>query len=215
MVEMNALCAAHTIQLAIKDVEGFWDELAPLAVFVRRVRASGKLREALKNHGAKLELLEDVVTRWGSRLQMLVRLAELKEPVRKLAKEMQPEDDIDEAFLESLQSGEIWDKIDTWKALLDPLQVLTEIVSQENVAVMASLPHLLHSTIAKLPSAYALSKEFKTALKLRFDPWLTTANIGMYAARPAGLAACTHGVCSNCGCLAGPRILQHPHLSGC
>jgi hypothetical protein len=78
MVKTNALCAAHTVQLAIKDVEEYWDDLSPLSVFVRTVRGSGKLRDTLRDHGAGKELVEEVPTRWGSRLDMISRLIELK-----------------------------------------------------------------------------------------------------------------------------------------
>lgn len=178
--EDNALCAAHTLQLAVGDVMvTHWvDEVEVIPDFVLRVRQGVDLRSALAQAqpgDSKLELTLEVCTRWGSRYQMLCRFHKLREAVKTLAKTMKPkkDDTKDAQFFVAVQEESFWHTVETLIAALAPVNKLTELLGGENYVTMSSVPRRVAEIVKELRGFRhnVVAKDMAEAIEHRFAPW--------------------------------------------
>ncbi|XP_061716936.1 uncharacterized protein LOC133524807 [Cydia pomonella] len=119
------LCAAHTLQLAIKDAI---NESVEVQVTLDLARKIAKIlliptnRNLLKIAHLKVPII-DCATRWTSKYDMLVRLQSLKEFCENIHE------------VSRLASGQFWEEIEQFITCLKPLYDCTLILQREQLTV--------------------------------------------------------------------------------
>lgn len=140
-------CIAHTLQLCVNSAIAACSVdtiLSKCRKIVGHFKHSPANSTEMKNHQLRLHqqeqsLIQDVVTRWNSTLQMVERLICNKEAI--LATLSQP----DHKHKLTLLTANEWEKLPALKKLLEPCRYATELLGGEKyVSCSMVLPTLCH-----------------------------------------------------------------------
>ena len=154
-------CAAHTIQLAVKDtLEEMVDQnlLSKCRSTVTHFRRSPKATNDLKAIQAKLKLKshklkQDVATRWNSTFYMIERLIEQKEAIIKYT--MSPDSNLDD-----ISSSE-WKYLEGLIEILRPIESITKCLEGEKYCTASLVVPQITSAIVNLKLLKFTNKQLK------------------------------------------------------